>query len=97
MSNNKQQTAMEWLFEQFYDNEGMLTTKKLMKAIEMEKEQIKTAYQDGKDFAIINECAEKSTLEASSYAEGFTRGYNRALEYMVNSIENQIKIKQGEQ
>jgi hypothetical protein len=97
MENNKKQTAVEWLFEQFYDNEGMLTTKKLMKAIEMEKEQRKTDYQDGKDFAIINKCAEQSTLDASSYAEGFTRGYSSALEYMINSIENQIKTKQGEE
>jgi hypothetical protein len=39
MTNNKQQTAVEWLIEQFYNNEGMLTTKKLLKAKEMEKEQ----------------------------------------------------------
>jgi hypothetical protein len=30
---------VEWLIEQFYNNEGMLTTKKLLKAKEMEKEQ----------------------------------------------------------
>lgn len=93
----KSQTAVEWLFEEFYNNEGMITTRQLMTATLMEKQQTETAYQDGKDFAIINQCAERSTLDASSYAEGFTRGYNRALEYMVNSIENQIKIKQGEQ
>jgi hypothetical protein len=40
MTNNKQQTAVEWLIEQFYNNEGMLTTKKLLKAKAMEKEQI---------------------------------------------------------
>ena len=39
MTNNKQQTPVEWLIEQFYNNEGMLTTKKLLKAKEMEKEQ----------------------------------------------------------
>ena len=38
MSNNKQQTAVEWLIEQFWNNEGMLTSKKLEKALEMEKE-----------------------------------------------------------
>jgi hypothetical protein len=39
MTNNKQQTPVEWLIEQFYNNEGMLTTKKLLKAKEMEKER----------------------------------------------------------
>ena len=47
MTNNKQQTAVEWLIEQFYNNEGMLTTKKLLKAKEMEKERIETAYNKG--------------------------------------------------
>ena len=39
MTNNKQQTAVEWLIEQFWNNEGMLTSKKLEKAKEMEKER----------------------------------------------------------
>ena len=47
MTNNKQQTPVEWLIEQFYNNEGMLTTKKLLKAKEMEKERIETAYNKG--------------------------------------------------
>jgi hypothetical protein len=65
--------------------------------IKMEYNEIEQAELDAKEIVIIKQCAEQSTLDASSYAEGFTRGYNRALEYMVNSIENQIKIKQGEQ
>ncbi len=40
MSNETNQTAVEWLIEQFWNNEGMLTSKKLEKAKEMEKEQI---------------------------------------------------------
>jgi len=47
MSNNKQQTAVEWLIEQFWNNEGMLTSKKLEKALEMEKEQKEISYADG--------------------------------------------------
>ena len=39
MSNEINKTAVEWLIEQFYNNEGMMTTKQLMKAKEMEKEQ----------------------------------------------------------
>jgi hypothetical protein len=47
MTNNKQQTAVEWLIEQFWNNEGMLTSKKLEKAKEMEKEQIVKAVNKG--------------------------------------------------
>jgi len=39
------QTAVQWLIEQFYNNEGMLTTKQLETAKEMEKEEIIDAYQ----------------------------------------------------
>jgi len=41
------QTAVEWLIEQFWNNEGMLTSKKLEKALEMEKEQIIDAFTKG--------------------------------------------------
>jgi len=46
MTNNKQQTAVEWLEEQFWNNEGMLTSKKLEQAKEMEKERIIKAYNE---------------------------------------------------
>jgi hypothetical protein len=36
---NKQQTAVEWLICQFYDNERTLSTGQLLQAREMEKEQ----------------------------------------------------------
>jgi hypothetical protein len=50
MINNKdmkQQTAVQLLIEQFYNNEGMLTTKQLETALELEKERIETAYDKG--------------------------------------------------
>jgi hypothetical protein len=50
MSNETKQTAVEWLIEQFWNNEGMLTSKKLEKALEMEKEQIIDAWVGGKGF-----------------------------------------------
>jgi hypothetical protein len=57
MTNNKQQTAVEWLIEQFWNNEGMLTTKKLQKAKEIEKAQIAQAYDDG----VADECIYATT------------------------------------
>jgi hypothetical protein len=47
MTNNKQQTAVEWLIEQFWNNEGMLTTKKLERAKEMEIAGKEMSYADG--------------------------------------------------
>jgi hypothetical protein len=44
MSNDKQQTAVEVLIEQFWNNEGMLTSKKLEQAKEIEKEIIIKTY-----------------------------------------------------
>jgi hypothetical protein len=41
MEISEQQSPVEWLIEQFYNNEGMMTTKKLNKAKEMEMEQNK--------------------------------------------------------
>ena len=53
MIDNKQQTAIEWLIEQFWNNEGMLTSKKLEKALEMEKEQREQIELDAKEIIII--------------------------------------------
>lgn len=90
MSNNKQQTAVEWLIEQFWNNEGMLTSKKLEKALEMEKEQTEQAELDAKEIVIIKELATQSTSEASKYAEGYKEGYNRAIELTKWTISNLI-------
>jgi hypothetical protein len=60
MTNNKQQTAVEWLIEQFWNNEGMLTSKKLEKALEMEKDQMEAA--------IIKDCATESTSAAHKFS-----------------------------
>jgi hypothetical protein len=88
MTNNKQQTAVEWLIEQFWNNEGMLTSKKLEKALEIEKDQMEAA--------IIKQCATQSTSEASSYAEGYKEGYKRALDYMSDAIKEKIEIKEND-
>ena len=47
MTNNKQQTAVEWLIDQFWNNEGMLTSKKLEQAKEMEIAEKEISYADG--------------------------------------------------
>jgi Zn-dependent oligopeptidase len=47
MSNNKQQTAVEWLFEQLPNKLKPHLKKELKQAKEMEKEQILKAYDAG--------------------------------------------------
>ncbi len=43
----KQQTSIQWLFEQFYNNEGMITTKQLKIAEQMNQKEIAKAFDDG--------------------------------------------------
>jgi len=86
MTNNKEKTAVEGLIEQFWNNEGMLTSKKLEKALEIEKDQMEAA--------IIKQCAEQSTSEANAYSEGYKQGYLRALQYMKFMIDDKIKTKE---
>jgi len=42
-----QQTAVEWLQEQYYESEGKLTRQDFEEAKAMEKEQIINSYWDG--------------------------------------------------
>jgi hypothetical protein len=51
---SKKQTAVECLIEQFYNNEGMITTKQLEKALAMEKQYIMDAVNYGcSDFGSV--------------------------------------------
>jgi len=43
----KQQTSIQWLFEKFYNNEGMITTKQLKIAEQMNQKEIAKAFDDG--------------------------------------------------
>ena len=63
-----QQTAVEWLLEIFWGNEGMLTTKQLEEAKEMEKQQRIRDYNIGYQDAQCNHIndAENYIYESSS-------------------------------
>jgi hypothetical protein len=52
-------------------------------------------YQDEIEAAIINDCATQSTSAASSYADGYKEGYNRALGLIKWNIENQLNKNNG--
>ena len=84
MEKDKQQTAVEWLIEK------CACADLRPELWEIIKEQAKEMYQDEIEAAIINDCAERSTSEASKYAEGYKEGYNRAIELTKWAISNLI-------
>ena len=45
--NDKQQTSVQWLFEKFWNNEGMITTKQLEIAEKMNRDEIVQAFDNG--------------------------------------------------
>jgi hypothetical protein len=61
MTNNKQQTAVEWLWEIAYNRE--LTVEDWKQAKEMEKEQILEAFWNGDN----TDCASEQILGALQY------------------------------
>ena len=75
--------SIDWLFEKFYNNEGMITTKQLEKAKEMYNKEIEESYQDGREAVIIESIATLSTIRESSYSKGYNEGYLKALESMT--------------
>ena len=89
MTNNKQQTAVEQMFQE------MLEIQQSGKTLTFDEnlallEKYKEMYRDEIEAAIIKQCAEQSTSEASKYAEGYKEGYNRALELSKWAISNLI-------
>jgi hypothetical protein len=95
MTNNKQHNPIDWLSNQFYElfeqysegNFDRITFNELMLALTYKAREM---YQDKMEAAIIKQCAEQSTSEASKYAEGYKEGYNRAIELTKWTISNLI-------
>jgi hypothetical protein len=87
-------TPVEWLMEQFYNNEGMLKTDQLLRAKQVEQERMQEQYQDGREIGMIEILTTQSTNNAGAYSEGYKKGYLAALEYMNRTIENKIKVRQ---
>jgi hypothetical protein len=103
MTNNKQQTAVEWFIEEL-EYKGDLRETPSIRNIQLNidtsdymelKVQAREMYQDEIEAAIIKQCAEQSTSAASSYAEGYKEGYKRALDYMTDTIKNKIEVMEN--
>jgi len=102
MTNNKQKTAVEWYIIQ--RDELEIKSRYLeIKPDQYGKQLIalgnkaREMYQDEIEAAIIKDCAERSTFEASSYSEGYKQGYNRAIELTKWAISNLIPPSDGVQ
>jgi hypothetical protein len=86
------QTSIDWFFDQLVLNRIIIinvTTygDKVQYKHEILLDQAREMYQDEIEAAIIKQCAEESTSAASSYAEGYTAGYQRALELVEWKIK----------
>jgi len=85
MSNDKQQTSLDYFLDSFIKNGVSLSPFYLGKFREA-----KEMYNDEMEAVIIKHCAEIGTSNASSYSEGYKEGYNRAIELTKWTISNLI-------
>jgi hypothetical protein len=87
MTNNKQQTSLDYFLDSFIKNGVSLSPFYLGKFREA-----KEMYNDEMEAVIIKHCAEIGTSNASAYSDGYKEGYQRALDYMADTIKNKIEI-----
>ena len=81
MTNNKQQTAVEWFLDQLIEHRIIIVDK--------------TTYQVKYKHEILLEQAKEMEIaeKEMSYSDGYAEGYKRALDYMTMSIKNAIETK----
>lgn len=101
MSNNKQQTAVEFYLDKVFDIIGdaildKLSIEQINKIHDLSK-QAKEMYNDKIEAATIIAAAERATQKASQNCEfyyiGYSHGYTRALQLIQWQIENQLKTE----
>jgi hypothetical protein len=81
MTNNKQQTAVQWFLDQLIEHRIIIVDK--------------TTYQVKYRHEILLEQAKEMEAigKEMSYDDGYAEGYKRALDYMTMSIKNAIETK----
>jgi len=79
MTNNKQQTAVEWYLDQLIEHRIIIVDK--------------TTYQVKYKHEILLEQAKEMEIAGKemSYADGYAEGYERGLEIIKWNIENQLQ------
>jgi len=98
MSNNKQ-TSIDWFFDQLVLHRiiiinGSTYWDKVKTKYEILLDQAREMHQDEIEAEIIKQCAEKSTSDASKYADGYSQGYATALKLVKWKIDNELTSKQ---
>jgi Co/Zn/Cd efflux system component len=81
MTNNKQETGVQWFFDQLVANRIIVIDGSTY------WDKVKTKYE------ILMEQAKEMEKQQKqiSYAEGYSEGYKRGLEIIKWNIENQLK------
>jgi len=81
MTNNKEQTGVQWFFDQLIEQRIIIVDK--------------TTYQAKYRHEILLEQAKEMEAigKEMSYSDGYAEGYKRALDYMTMSIKNAIETK----
>ena len=97
MSNDKQ-SSIEWLISQLQRSKDwyrIINEINFMSSAEIDIiQQAREMYKDEMEAAIIKQCAEQSTSNASAYSDGYSEGYKRALGLIKWNIENQLNKEQ---
>jgi hypothetical protein len=88
MTNNKQQTAVEWFIEEL-EYKGDLRETPSIRNIQLNI--------DTSDYMELKVQAQEMDKEQKeiSYADGYKEGYQRALDYMSDAIKEKIEIKEN--
>jgi hypothetical protein len=81
MTNNKQQTAVEWFLDQLIEHRIIIVDKTTYQV----KYKHETFLEQAKEMEAIG--------KEMSYDDGYADGYKRALDYMTMSIKNAIETK----
>jgi len=90
--------SVQWFLDQLIEHRIIIvdkTTYQVKYKHETLLEQAKEMYNDEMEAVIIKHCAEIGTSNASAYSDGYKEGYQRALDYMTDTIKNKIEIKEN--
>jgi hypothetical protein len=88
MTNNKQQTAVEWFIEEL-EYKGDLRETPAIRNIQLNVDT--SDYMELKVQAKEMEVAGKEM----SYADGYREGYQRAVDYMKETLKNKIEVMEN--
>lgn len=89
MSNQSSVEWLRWALEHtiLTHEQVMQTIGLFVQAEEMESSRMQERFEEGRELGQIEILAQQSTSNASSYADGYTQGYERALALIELRVE----------